>query len=476
MAEESPVLEPPAASPAPAGVSDSIPTGNSESRGSQDSGERKVLHPGLGPAPAPIRSGKGRSRPGPYTETRDEPEHGRVDGENAGAQILAPPGLPLEGTAVDVDMEHVSKSDAIKAMKAIVDAELGKALPADVTKHVRNQTLELQQKIQMLQKTNALIDKTNQAIELMNAQRPTLPKGYKKVYLAFDSPLLDQTPTDDPYSADGITIDRGRPVREVKEALHILHTRQQAALDMVILKARRDELRQYTKKSVFVARCLQAGTKHSKAWEQLDLIQDDGDEFIPDAGFDPKILEARCLVLCGKAVRRIAEQHIAKKKAEDAAGKSRDAVIEAVLKKSPEELLSDTIDQKVSEALKKKNKKDKTPKDSNVDAAAIFVARTTGQDIQKEDAEKYLQESIPKNGQPPARSGGKNSANGKGNAKGKNNKSGKGAGGKSAKGKGKYDQSQNSSSSVKGGKGKGKGKFNGSKGKGKKGGKTSKAK
>ena len=301
-----------------------------------------------------------------------------------------------------------------------MEAELGKDLCPEIARAIKKATLDLANDIDRLQKTNARLKKAIADLETLG--RGNLPHDVRKVSMPFETVHLDRcrVPEDETIA---VFIPAGTTMREKKQLIHLTLTQALRSIDRDIIDLQREDLRNSTTKSVFVAQCMAANSTQDEQWNDLDLKIEDEDV----RGMSADVLEAKCIIIYQRTVAKAVE----KKKQEsiqfDKLSKSRDSKLQEVLKKPPQDHLLDAIDNRI--ALKMKGKKIT----NTVDHAGLFlktIDRTMAVDLEASDIAPFV--PSPKNGRAPKSS--PSAGGGKGRGKGKGDK--EGTKGK-AKGKGK---------------------------------------
>ena len=202
-------------------------------------------------------------------------------------------------------------------------------------------------------------------------------------------------------------IPAGKTIREAKTALHLFTLQQQKRLDERIISKQREELRRVTKKENFVQNGLQAHTRQKSSWEELDLDLEDDETDL--RGINTVALTARLHAIYKKTVDKIAADVQRKKEQEARTQQSKAQLIEKVSRTSPEDLLNQTIDDRIAATLRKKQPV------SRFNNSALFVAATSS-GIDAATVEKNFS-VLPKNESSPATGGGKDKGKGKGKGK-----------------------------------------------------------
>lgn len=346
------------------------------------------------------------------------------------------------------------------ALRELVAKDLGKFLPAHLTKSIQKQSQDLRGRIQALQKTNDRKKKLEDEITMLRAGQ--LPPTVKKVSHSFETALLDS-----PAAQDGLSfqIVPGDTIRTAKERCHVAYILAQKQMDLQLIDLHRSNLKEYVKRSNFVFRCSEhfqnraAPAKTSCA--VLDIDEDDIDTTTGLHEFGMTEIEFQGMIV--SLYKKIVDSEAAKVLLDKASGdkkqQQKQQFLEQVANKSPQEFLNETIDERLkflqSQKGKGKGKGLKTgPASAQLAVAAI--QSYTGK-ISTDQAGAILADSpaLPSASRQvlPATKA-KPKPKGKGKGKGKSEPSkGKGAN----KGKGK-SKTQNSTSAPSKGKGKSKSK------------------
>ena len=128
-------------------------------------------------------------------------------------------------------------------LKSLVAKELGKFLPAHVTKCVHKQSQDLRVRIQALQRTNDRRKKLLDEITILRSGQ--LPPSVRKVSHSFETYLLDS-----PACQGGLSwqISPGDTIRAAKEKCHFSHHLAQKQLDLQLVDLHRSKLKEHANK------------------------------------------------------------------------------------------------------------------------------------------------------------------------------------------------------------------------------------
>ena len=142
-------------------------------------------------------------------------------------------------------------------MRSIVEEKIGDYVVPEVSKTMKKAATELAAKIQSLQNTNSTIAKLTNQIEALEGQGTSIPEGQdmRKVPIGFETPLLD-TESMGAHTSINIDLPEELTLREAKELIHKKYLEAQKRIDLKVLNAQRDMLRQVTKKSTFTQKIL----------------------------------------------------------------------------------------------------------------------------------------------------------------------------------------------------------------------------
>lgn len=351
-----------------------------------------------------------------------------------------------------------------------------------VSAHLQKCSNRLASRIEALQKSNQRLESTKKEIEELKQIR--IPKGVRPFNLSYDSPLLDTTVLQEDLVVTW-TIEKGVTVREAKKQVYIKSILHQKELDAIIMAEQRSSSRLATKKDTFVRECSEVPGCELEldVFKELDL---DFDESSQGPGSLPKLdkakLESKAVSLYFKVVEAAAKQKKQQADSKLKAEQKINKVVEAVKKRSPEELFEEAVSKEVDYKLqamgiagKQTKKAAKPPSTHPSTSATLFVHRLAGR-ASNEDVKKDVtaeNQSPSKNGVSPAKGGGKSKEQGaapKGKGKGKTKaqakaKAGAKGGGKPTSKGNQPNKGQKGKGYAQPGKGKG-GAKNGSKGQG----------
>ena len=168
-------------------------------------------------------------------------------------------------------------------IQKLVEKEFGGALHSDLRIRIKKETMDLHKKIMLLQNTNVLIGKLS--AEIAELKKGQLPASCKKVNIAFESDLLDRAQVvvpcrfgvepSDPIAEDKrpIIIEEPCSIRDAKERVHLWYLITMKDMDAQLCNARGEDLRQFTRITAFVSRCM-VSYKVAPV-DALDLILED---------------------------------------------------------------------------------------------------------------------------------------------------------------------------------------------------------
>lgn len=349
------------------------------------------------------------------------------------------------------------------ALRDLVAKDLGKFLPAHLTKSIQKQSQDLRNRIQALQKTNDRKTKLENEITMLRAGQ--LPPTVKKVAHSFETALLDS-----PAAQDGLSfqIVPGDTIRTAKERSHLAYVLAQKQMDLQLVDLHRSNLKEYVKRSNFVSRCSEhfqnraAPAKTSCA--VLDIDEDDMDNTtgLHEFGMTEIQFQGMIVSLYKKIVDSEAAKVLLVKASGDKKQQQKQQFLEQVANKSPQEFLNETIDERLKFLQSKKSKgKGKGSKTGPASAqlAIAAIQSYTGK-ISADQAGAILADSpaMPSTGRqalPTAKAKPKPKGKGKGKSKGTRSEPSTNKGANKGKGKSK---TQHSTSAHSKGKGKGKSK------------------
>eukprot|EP00931_Biecheleriopsis_adriatica_P106787 TRINITY_DN81174_c0_g1_i1.p1 TRINITY_DN81174_c0_g1~~TRINITY_DN81174_c0_g1_i1.p1 ORF type:complete len:490 (+),score=116.36 TRINITY_DN81174_c0_g1_i1:1486-2955(+) len=301
----------------------------------------------------------GRQRQGPYSGTRRQlhsvgalVREGHFDnGQPSSEQQQQHPPQAQDPTSGHRPPEEAQSHSELKDM---VDSELGKYMNPTIAKDIKKETEKLVDKIRAMQKTKTRTSTIEKEIEELKQGR--LPHSAKQLGISFQSHLLEEM-----ASQEGVdcTIDTQASTRENKEKLHLQYLLHQRQLDIQLLKMHRQELKQFLKVDNFIARCLKDfGGGPSNPSDSLHLlgIADSDDEMngptsINTFGQSIESITAKVVAIYKKVVDKEAARVLNISKEEKSKADEAKKFIEAVIKKSPEEHLLDTVDRRLKDLI-----------------------------------------------------------------------------------------------------------------------------
>jgi hypothetical protein len=291
-----------------------------------------------------------------------------------------------------------------------------------ISAHLQKCSSRLASKIESLQKNNSRLETTRKEIEELKQLR--IPTGVRPFNLSYDTPLLDTTVLQEDLAVSW-TIVKGTSVREAKKQVYIRSITHQKELDAIIMSEQRASTRVATRQETFVRECGEVPGCEL----ELDIFKDldlDFDESTHVPGFLPKLdrakLETKAVSLYYKVVEAAAKQKKLQADSKLKAEQKINKVVEAVKKRSPEELFQEAVSREVDMKLqmlgisgKKQNQKSAKPSTSAPSTSAtLFVHRlanqTSDEEVKRDLAAKN--QSPPKNGDSPAKGGGKSKQKG----------------------------------------------------------------
>eukprot|EP00929_Paragymnodinium_shiwhaense_P069488 TRINITY_DN35040_c0_g1_i1.p1 TRINITY_DN35040_c0_g1~~TRINITY_DN35040_c0_g1_i1.p1 ORF type:complete len:440 (-),score=60.20 TRINITY_DN35040_c0_g1_i1:360-1679(-) len=323
---------------------------------------------------------------------------------------LHPPGLVHPDDDAGAGGTETSAASHLADVKKMVNDQLGSKVPPALSKIIRKLTLELDQKIELLQSSSKSIAKVNS--EIGEIESGKLPWSCRKHPIAHETSLLYTIVFEDP----------------VKFGL------SQQSVELQGLS-----IRQESRESLACTTVPPEGARLN----HLPAEASD-DECESSSYITKNELEAKARLIYKKPVEKAAALAKAREEEEAKACFSRQTLISKVVNLPPEEHLRNAIDSRIQAVVGTNNKKNQmtTSRPTNIDGKAVDFSKlyTTALGGGSMD-QSAVEASLSKNGPSPAASGGKNQQ--KGNQKGqsqggKGNDKGKGKGlSQTPKGQGK---------------------------------------
>ena len=256
------------------------------------------------------------------------------------------------------DEEPVAPDDPMVSthdeLKSLVAKELGKFLPAHVTKCVHKQSQDLRVRIQALQRTNDRRKKLLDEITILRSGQ--LPPSVRKVSHSFETYLLDS-----PACQEGLSwqISPGDTIRAAKEKCHFSHHLAQKQLDLQLVDLHRSKLKEHVKRTNFVQRCSEffqnCEAPAQTSCSILDIDDDDTDNVVThELGMTELQFQSTVVSLYKKSIDGEAAKVLLDKASGDKKQERKKKFLEQVANKGPEDFLKETIDERLKLLTSKK--------------------------------------------------------------------------------------------------------------------------
>ncbi|CAK0833576.1 unnamed protein product [Prorocentrum cordatum] len=367
------------------------------------------------------------------------------------AELPSPPAAPAEATLVPQQGTRPATDPSQDQLANVIEQQLRGYVSPEVQAQIKKTCNSLSAYIDSLQK---LIDRQNSYTEQRNSlDQGTFPPGVRPFTLSYESPFLDtmRTSLDESLHIDISDMS----IRDAKSKIYGATLAYQKKLDLEVLQRQREDLLLKTSRDAFYQECMSVELARTSPFPFLGLAEDD------EIRVDPETIKPRLAIIYRKVVDQAAHR---KQKKMDAANKEaakKKKIAETVSQKPPAELLDMVIDARIDKAKRSANA---ARKKSLTVPASWYQQQCEGglsEDVVLADLPANAPASGPKNGQSPAKSGGRGRGRGrssdpkgkgkdsKGKGKGKDTSKGKSKGRATSKGKGgkvgKYGEGGDSS-------------------------------
>eukprot|EP00929_Paragymnodinium_shiwhaense_P084529 TRINITY_DN45199_c0_g1_i1.p2 TRINITY_DN45199_c0_g1~~TRINITY_DN45199_c0_g1_i1.p2 ORF type:complete len:435 (-),score=109.93 TRINITY_DN45199_c0_g1_i1:540-1844(-) len=319
----------------------------------------------------------------------------QVSAGNSGATSSSPAAAPYQwedgATIVQVKTEENEAPMSVDntgphaaVVQVVSQARNDQKIPSSAMTVIKVLATKLHTKVKSLQKASLRLRDCDERIRVLNENR--VPNGAKPFNKAYESEVLDEAAFSAEHKFE-IVVEAGSTYRQAMEKLYSGHMKFQAELDRRVIAAQREELRRFTKKSTFVADCLNAVKKSENTVQKLD-IDWEGEE-APKLSNEQHITDQASKIYMG--VLESAARELRKTELNEVSEKKKaDMHADLLSKKTPLEHLRDVVTSEVVVAMKKQGKGKGNLANKSQEVAGTALIESLRNPLTKDKAKEIL--------------------------------------------------------------------------------------